>query len=97
MTAPFDIEYFFTIVFPPIYTYCTQHPVAIDRRKLSLATHRKEEQITHVQLAWLQAVTEFDFQTFDSIDPARSDVLARIYKLQECFSYNPSNRNSEKS
>jgi len=85
MTAPFDIEYFFTIVLPPIFKYCTQHPIANDRRKLSLATHQKEERITHVQLAWLQAVTEFDFQTFESINPARPDLLARIHKLQECF------------
>lgn len=83
----FDIEFFLTKVLPPIYTYCTEHPLAISYKKMYLheasSALSEKPRISHIQLAWLQAVTEFGFQSFDSIPPWDSNLLARVNALQE--------------
>ncbi len=86
MNVSFDIEFYFTKVLPPIYSYCTENPLTICRAKMRAAAALPENpRISHIQLAWMQAVTEFDFQAFDSIPPWDTNLIARVHALQESF------------
>lgn len=92
MGVSFDIEFFYTEALPPICYYCTEYPLAISYKKMYLhevssvsSVSSEKPRISHIQLAWLQAVTEFGFQSFDSIPPWDSNLLARIHTLQENF------------
>lgn len=85
MAASFDIEFYFTKVLSPIFNYCTEYPVAKRKNLSQIAIYHPKEKITHIQLSWLQAATEFDYQTFESIDPANPNLLLRIHTLQESF------------
>lgn len=89
MDVSFDIEFFFTKLLPPIYTYCTKHPLAISYKKMYLheasSVLSEKPRISHIQLAWLQAVTEFGFQSFDSIPPWDPNLVARVHTLLENF------------
>ena len=86
MTVPLDLEFYFKKALPVIHNYCTQNPLVIDRQKVAtLGMLLEKPRISHIQLAWLQAVTEFDFQTFDSINPLNPTLFLRIHELQENF------------
>ena len=59
MTVPLDLEFYFKKALPVIHNYCTQNPLVIDRQKVAtLGMLLEKPRISHIQLAWLQAVTE---------------------------------------